>query len=125
MPAALGHVLTADNADSVRADLVVEGANAPTTPEADARLQARDVDVVPDILANAGGVIASYFEWVQNRQHFEWTEERVIDELDTRMTNACEQVFEIADERRVSLRQAAYIVSLGRVAQAMATRGIQ
>lgn len=125
IPAALGGVLTEENADAVRADLVVEGANAPTTPEGGERLREGGVDIIPDILANAGGVTVSYFEWVQNLQHFEWTRDRVSEELEKRMVDACEQVFEIADQRDVSLRRAAYVVGVGRVAQAMATRGIQ
>lgn len=125
VPAALGSVLTADNAGDVEASLVVEGANAPTTPEADEILQERGIDVVPDILANAGGVTVSYFEWVQNLQHFEWTRDRVIRELETRMNETCAKVFEIADQRDIGLREAAFIVGVGRVAQAMVTRGIQ
>ncbi len=125
IPAALGDVLTEENADDVQADVIVEAANGPTTPEGHQQLTDRDVAIIPDILANAGGVTASYFEWVQNIQHFEWDRQRVVAELDNRMQRACSKIFEIAKARDLTLREAAYVVGVGRVAQAMATRGIQ
>jgi glutamate dehydrogenase (NAD(P)+) len=125
IPAALGDVLTEKNAGDVQADLVVEAANGPTTPVAHDMLVDRDVSVIPDILANAGGVTVSYFEWVQNIQHFEWDRQRVVAELDNRLGRACAKIFDIAEARGLSLREAAYVVGVGRVAQAMATRGIQ
>jgi len=125
VPAALGNVITADNAGDIRAGLIVEAANAPVTPEAHDHLEGRGVHVLPDILANAGGVTVSYFEWVQNIQQFRWTEEQVNAQLEDMMQRACGKVFDIAKERDVDFRTAAFIVGLGRVAQAMVTRGIQ
>jgi len=125
IPAALGDVLTEENADDVQADVIVEAANGPTTPSAHQQLTDRDVVIIPDILANAGGVTVSYFEWVQNIQHFEWDRQRVVAELDNRLRRACSKIFEIAEARDLTLREAAYVVGVGRVAQAMATRGIQ
>lgn len=124
IPAALGNVLTADNAASVRAKLIVEGANAPTTPQADEIFERRGVPVVPDILANAGGVTVSYYEWVQNLQNFNWTETRVNEELGTAMAAAYDNVVRTAKDKKVPLRAAAFVVALGRVARAQALRGI-
>ena len=123
VPAALGGVITADNAPEVRAGLVVEGANGPTTPAADRILEARGITVIPDILANAGGVTVSYFEWAQNSQHFRWTRERVAAELETILLRAWEDVKAQADEADVSLRLAAFMVGVRRVARARELRG--
>ncbi len=124
IPAALGGVITSANAAKINAPIIVEAANAPIYPDADEALYQRGVTIVPDILANAGGVTASYFEWVQNRQHYQWTLNRVRQELDRVMTDAFEQVWEKANERRVSLRTAAYILGIGRVGRATVLAGI-
>ncbi len=124
IPAALGGVITHANAESVRAKIIIEAANAPVYPDADDILAARGVMILPDILANAGGVTASYFEWVQNRQHYRWDINRVRQELEHVMTRAFERVWELSVERKVSLRTAAYIVGIGRVGQATVLGGI-
>ncbi len=125
LPCAKENMITADNAKAVKAKLVVEGANGPTTPEADAILEKRKVLVVPDILANAGGVIVSYFEWVQNREGFYWEEDDVNTRLFTRMRKAYRAVREFAVAKKASLRQAAYCIALDKIAQAMIARGAQ
>ncbi|MEX2470747.1 MAG: Glu/Leu/Phe/Val dehydrogenase dimerization domain-containing protein [Gemmatimonadota bacterium] len=124
VPAALGEVIHGGNAADVRARLVVEGANAPTTPVADEVLFDRGVTVVPDILANAGGVTVSYFEWVQNLQQFRWTAERVDTELTRIMGEAYDNVSRTAAERRITLRTAAFVVAIERVAAAVKLRGV-
>jgi glutamate dehydrogenase (NAD(P)+) len=124
IPAALGGVITKANASSIRAPLVVEGANAPVEPEADDILAERGVIVLPDILANAGGVTASWFEWVQNRQHYQWGIDRVRGELDRILGHAFEQVWQLSTARNVPLRTAAYMVGVGRVARATVLGGI-
>jgi glutamate dehydrogenase (NAD(P)+) len=123
VPAALGGVITDANADAIAARVIIEGANHPTTPSADARLAARGVVVVPDVLANAGGVVGSYFEWAMNIQQFRWTEARFNDELDARMRTAFTQVTERAASLGVTLRDAAYAVGIERVAAAARLRG--
>jgi glutamate dehydrogenase (NAD(P)+) len=122
IPAALGDVLTRENAERVRAGLVVEGANAPTTPEADEILHRRGVTIVPDILANAGGVTVSYFEWVQNIQQFRWELERVNAELERTMRRAYADVRAIARERRLDPRTAALVLAIRRVGEAATAR---
>ena len=124
IPAALGGVLTAENAPRIRAPVIVEAANAPTEPEADDIFHNAGKVVLPDILANAGGVTASYFEWVQNRQHYQWNLNRCRQELDHYMSDAFERVWEIALQRRVNLRTAAYILGIGRVGRATLLGGI-
>lgn len=124
IPAALEQQITAANADRVRAYLVVEGANGPTTPEADAILAQRGILVVPDILANAGGVTVSYFEWVQDRQAFFWTEEEVNERLDRLMVRAFQEVSATATDKKVDLRLAALIRAIERVAEAVTVLGI-
>ncbi|MFW5951257.1 MAG: Glu/Leu/Phe/Val family dehydrogenase [Gemmatimonadota bacterium] len=124
VPAALGGVLHRWNARHVRAKLVVEGANAPTTPAADAILAERGITVVPDILANAGGVTVSYFEWVQNLQQFRWTAEKVDQELRAIMTRAYDAVRDTAVDHGTSLRTAAFMVAIRRVARAVQVRGV-
>ena len=124
IPAALGNVLTAENAGDVRAKYVIEAANGPTTPDADDVFEERGVLVLPDVLANAGGVTVSYFEWVQNRQHFKWDLTRVRQELDKIMTDSFQRILRIAEEKRVSLRVAAYILGIGRVGRATVLAGI-
>ncbi|WP_338864081.1 Glu/Leu/Phe/Val family dehydrogenase [Myxococcus stipitatus] len=124
IPAALGHALTRDNANAVRARLIIEGANGATQPEADEIFEKRGIFVVPDVLASAGGVTVSYFEWVQNLQHLSWEEDRVNAELEKTMKEAYERVAQIARSRKVSMRTAAYILAIGRVGKATVLRGI-
>ncbi len=124
VPAALGNQITAGNAGQVRARLVAEGANGPTTPEADAILRDRGVLVIPDILCNAGGVTVSYFEWVQSRDEFFWTEGEVNQRLARILTAAFAEVWDLAARDRVDLRTAAYQLAVGRVAEAIRIRGI-
>jgi glutamate dehydrogenase (NAD(P)+) len=124
VPAALEGVIHEDNAALVKARYVVEGANGPTTPDADAILEDRGVIVVPDVLANAGGVAVSYFEWVQDLQAYFWTEDEVNDRLKRLMQNAYGEVATLASERGVSLRTAAQMIGVGRVAEAHRTRGL-
>jgi glutamate dehydrogenase (NAD(P)+) len=123
VPAALGDVLREDNADAVRAAIVLEGANHPTTFEADAILCERGVRVVPDVLANGGGVTGSYFEWTQNIQQFRWTEERFNAELRSKMVEAFDVVTSYAENNDVGNRTAAFAVALERVARAERLRG--
>ncbi len=124
VPASLGGVLTRDIAAEVRARVVLEAANGPTEADADALLEKRGVVVVPDILASAGGVTVSYFEWVQNLQHLAWDEERVNAELERAMKDAYERVAQVSRSRQVLLRTAATILALGRVGKATVLRGI-
>jgi glutamate dehydrogenase (NAD(P)+) len=124
IPAALGGVITKDNAARIKAPLIIEAANAPTNMDADEILDSRNILVVPDILANAGGVTASYFEWVQNKQHYSWGLNRVRQELDYVMTEAFERVWETGKTEKVSLRTAAYIVGISRVYRAAQLAGI-
>jgi glutamate dehydrogenase (NAD(P)+) len=124
IPAALGGVITKENAPRIKAPLIIEAANAPTNMDADEVLDQRGILVVPDILANAGGVTASYFEWVQNKQHYSWGLNRVRQELDYVMTEAFERVWETGKKEQVSLRTAAYIVGISRVYRAAQLAGI-
>ncbi len=124
VPAALENQITLRNAGDVRARLIVEGANGPTTPDAHRLLHERGVFVVPDILANAGGVTASYFEWVQDRHGYFWPEQEVNDRLVAKMTAAFELVLRTALKYRVDMRTAAYIVAIDRVATVTRMRGM-
>jgi len=124
VPAALEGVISDENADRIQARFVVEGANGPTTPDADAVLEDRGIVVVPDILANAGGVAVSYFEWVQDLQAYFWSEDEVNDRLKVLMERAYDEVSALADQRGVSLRTAAQMIGVGRVADAHRTRGL-
>src|SRR5215469_560804 len=124
IPAALGGMLKRTNAAEVRARVIIEGANGPTLPEADEVFEKRGIQVVPDILANLGGVTVSYFEWVQNLQHLTWDEDRVNSELEKVMREAYERVGQIARARKTSLRTAAYVLAIGRVGKATVLRGI-
>ncbi|MDQ1711220.1 MAG: glutamate dehydrogenase [Frankiaceae bacterium] len=124
VPAALEGVITEENADRVKARFVVEGANGPTTPAADEILEKNGVVVVPDVLANSGGVAVSYFEWVQDLQAYFWTEDEVNDRLKVLMDRAYTDVSGLAAERGVSLRTAAQMIGVGRVAEAHRTRGL-
>jgi glutamate dehydrogenase (NAD(P)+) len=124
VPAALEGVLHEGNADRVRARFVVEGANGPTTPDGDAILADNGVLVVPDVLANSGGVAVSYFEWVQDLQAYFWSEDEVNDRLKALMERAYAQVAALAAERKISMRIAAQMIGVGRVAEAHRTRGL-
>jgi len=124
IPAAIGDVITEANADSIQAHLIVEGANGPTTFAADAILAERDIPVVPDILANAGGVTVSYFEWLQDINRRSWSLEEVQDELDQEMMSAWNDVRAEVEKRDVTWRDAAYIVALSRLVDAHANRGL-
>ena len=125
IPAAIGGVITNDNVETIRAPIIIEAANGPITPEADDNLSDRGATVLPDILANAGGVTVSYFEWAQNRQHYRWGLDRVRQELDHVLSESFEAVWQIAQERNVSLRTAAYILGIQRVGQATTLGGIR
>jgi glutamate dehydrogenase (NAD(P)+) len=122
IPAALGGVLHKDNAPDVKASIIVEGANGPTTPEANQIFHDRNILLIPDILANAGGVTVSYFEWAQNIQHFRWDIERVNSELEKIMTNAYEQVRQVATKKNTDMRTAAYTLAIERVVKATYSR---
>jgi glutamate dehydrogenase (NAD(P)+) len=123
IPAALGGMIHAKNADRMRCRMMVEGANSPTTPKADATLNDKGVLIVPDVLANAGGVVVSYFEWVQNLQHFRWSEDEVNEKLGEIMRRAFRQVAERAEENGTPMRPAAYELGIERVVEAASTRG--
>jgi glutamate dehydrogenase (NAD(P)+) len=124
IPAALGGVITAENAPRVRAPLIVEAANAPIRPEADEILTEQGVTILPDVLANAGGVTVSYFEWVQNRQYYRWGLDRVRQELDRVLSSAFEEVWDLARQREVSLRTASFMLGISRVGRATVLAGI-
>ena len=111
------------NADRMNCKLVVEGANSPTTPAADEILAEKGVFVVPDVMANAGGVIVSYFEWVQNLQHFRWDEDAINDQLGTIIRSAYATVAERAEKDKIPMRVAAYAVGIERVLEAARLRG--
>jgi glutamate dehydrogenase (NAD(P)+) len=123
IPAALGGMIHERNADRVQCRVILEGANSPTTPTADRILKDKDVYIVPDVMANAGGVVVSYFEWVQNLQHFRWDEREVNDKLGTIMRRAYREVSARAREEGIDLRESAYLVGLERVVEASRTRG--
>jgi glutamate dehydrogenase (NAD(P)+) len=124
VPAAVEGQITAANADQVKAKIIVEGANGPTTPQADAVLREKGVLVVPDILANAGGIIVSYFEWVQDLQYYFWDEEEIHQRQRRIMVRAFQQVASLAEAEGITLREAAMLLAVKRVAEATRTRGI-
>jgi glutamate dehydrogenase (NAD(P)+) len=123
-PCALEQVITSDNADKVKASIICEGANGPITPTADEILEDRDVLVLPDILANAGGVVVSYFEWVQGLQEYFWKEPEVNSKLRDITTRAFNETWQVSQDRQVGMRAAAYGVAVGRVSEATVTRGL-
>jgi glutamate dehydrogenase len=123
VPAALENVITLQNVETIQARLICEAANGPTTPEAARILTERGVFQIPDILANAGGVTVSYFEWVQNIQNYYWPEEEVNAKLEQAMVSAFNAVYKVHEQRKVSARRAAYMVAIRRIADAMAARG--
>jgi glutamate dehydrogenase (NAD(P)+) len=124
VPAALENQITMENAAEVRARLVVEGANGPTTPDAHHHLHGRGITVVPDILANSGGVTVSYFEWVQDRHGYFWTEQEVNSRLEAKICEAVDAVLRTATKYKTDLRTAAYIVAIDRVATVTRMRGM-
>jgi glutamate dehydrogenase (NAD(P)+) len=123
VPAAIGAVIRGDNADRIKATIIAEGANGPTTPEADTILRDRGVTVVPDILANAGGVVVSYFEWVQGLQYYFWQESEIISRLQELMTRAFNRVWALANKEGTDLRTAALMEGVRRVAEGYRMRG--
>jgi glutamate dehydrogenase (NAD(P)+) len=123
-PCALEQVLNGDNAPDVKAAIVCEGANGPTTLEADEILDDRGILVLPDVLANAGGVVVSYFEWVQGLQEYFWKEDEVNERLNDIITRAFDETWHLHEERSISMRQAAYALAVGRVSEATITRGL-
>ena len=124
VPAALENQINSDNADKIKAKVIVEGANGPTTIEADEILAKRGIVLVPDILANAGGVVVSYFEWVQNIQSVSWSEEHVNEQLQSIMDQSFKAVWDISKEKNTSLRTGAYLISVKRVIEAKNLRGL-
>lgn len=124
VPAALENQITEENAKNIKAKIIVEGANGPTTVEADNILEAKGVKIVPDILANAGGVIVSYFEWVQNIQSLTWDEEEVNRTLEKIMIRAFNEVWDITKDKNTTMRMGAYMVALERVTKAKKIRGV-
>jgi glutamate dehydrogenase (NAD(P)+) len=123
VPAAVEDVITEHNARDIKAKLIVEGANGPTSASADPIINEKGIMVVPDILANSGGVTVSYFEWVQNRQGFKWTEEMVTERADRIMSDAFEKVYATSQKYNVPMRIAAYVVAIDKVAQTYKFRG--
>ena len=123
IPAALENQITAKNAGSIKAKIIAEAANGPTTAEADEILTEKGVLICPDILANAGGVVVSYFEWVQDLESFYWSEEQVDSRLKVKMTDAFSRVYEFAHEKKLPTRKAAYMLAVQRLGEAMLTRG--
>ncbi len=124
VPAALEKVFTAETAPKVKAKLIVEGANGPTTPEADRIFKENGITVIPDIMANAGGVTVSYFEWVQDRMGYFWRESEVNQRLEETLLANIQEIRAIASSRNATLRTAAYTLAIDRVVKALKLRGI-
>ena len=123
IPAALENAITDKNASKIKAKIIVEGANGPTSHEADAILQKKGIIAVPDILANAGGVIVSYFEWVQNLQQFKWTEDEVNKKLEAKMVQAFKEVHDVKMKQKIPMRIASFMVAIDRVERSYTLRG--
>ena len=123
IPAALSNQNNKENAHLIKANIVAEAANGPTTPEATKILTDRDVLIIPDVLASAGGVTVSYFEWVQNNQGYYWSEEDIIVKLQEKMVEAFNKIYDLAENRKMDMRLAAYVVGLKRTAEATRFRG--
>jgi glutamate dehydrogenase (NAD(P)+) len=124
VPAALENVITSKNAGKIQAKIICEGANGPTTAQADAILDKKGVYVIPDILANAGGVTVSYFEWVQDFSSFFWDEDEINVRLDRIMMNALNHIWDTADKHKITLRTATYAVACERILTARQERGL-
>jgi glutamate dehydrogenase (NAD(P)+) len=124
VPAALGGVITREIAEQLQCKMVIEAANSPTSPLADDILQAKGIPVLPDILVNAGGVIVSYFEWTQNLQQLQWTEEEVNQRLERKILTAYRDTYHLAKQKEIEMRTAAYVLSIDRVARASRLRGL-
>ncbi|MGI4983760.1 MAG: Glu/Leu/Phe/Val family dehydrogenase, partial [Janthinobacterium lividum] len=124
IPAALEEQITAENAGAIRTRIIVEGANGPTTPAADDILQENGVLVIPDVVANAGGVTVSYFEWVQDFSSFFWSEDEINQRLDRVMREAFDAVWQVSVDKHVTIRTAAYIVACTRILEARELRGL-
>jgi glutamate dehydrogenase (NAD(P)+) len=124
VPAAIEQQITTENAGRIRARVIAEGANGPTTPEADAILRERGIFIIPDILCNAGGVVVSYFEWVQDRYGYFWKEQEVRERLEEKMSQAFHDVLTVADRHQVDTRTAAYALGVDRIAEARRLRGL-
>ncbi len=123
VPAALENQITSKTAPMIKAKIVAEAANGPTTPEGNNILEEKGIFVIPDILCNAGGVTVSYFEWVQNSMHYFWKETEINEKLQEKITNAFESVYRMKERKQVSMRESAYLVGVGRLAEAMKARG--
>ena len=123
VPAALENAITKDNANGIRAKTVLEMANGPITPEAEEILLKKGIDVIPDVLCNAGGVTVSYFEWVQNLHGYRWTKERVYEELKKIMDNSFDEIYAVVKEKKISYRKSAYVLAVKRIIDAMMARG--
>jgi len=125
IPAALENSITKDNVNDINSSvkLVICGANGPITPEADSVLEKNNVIVIPDFLANAGGVVCSYFEQVQSNQNYYWTKEEVLGKLDDKMTNAFYNVWELSKRKKIAVRDAAYMIAISKVVDACKLRG--
>jgi glutamate dehydrogenase (NAD(P)+) len=124
IPAALENQITGANADKIQARAIIEGANGPTTPDADRILEERKISLIPDILANAGGVIVSYLEWVQAMERYFWEKKEVNQKLEAIMRRSFNRVLEFSSEKKISMRMAALMIAISRVAEAMRTRGL-
>ncbi len=124
VPASIEKVITADNPQRIKSKIIAQAANGPTLPHADAILFDRGIVVLPDILANAGGVTVSYFEWVQDMQANFWEEDEINDRLRRKMVRAFIDTYEVAQQRKIDMRQAAYVVAIARVAEATTVRGL-